>query len=68
MLTDTTVESVGKKDIPMKTTGHKKVRMSVCLAAKQDETKMKPFIVFAAAKSESKALHKEFKRQCSIAS
>ena len=29
---------------------------------------MKPFIAFAAAKRESKALHEEFKSQCSIAS
>ena len=68
MVTDATVESVGKKDIPMKTTGHEKVRMSVSLAAKGGGTKMKPFIVFAAAKRESKALHEEFKSQCSIAS
>ena len=68
MVTDTTVESVGKKDIPMKITGHEKVRVSVCLAAKGDGTKMKPFIVFATAKYELKALHKEFKIQCSVAS
>ena len=29
---------------------------------------MKPFIVFAAAKREAKALYQEFKSQCSIAS
>ena len=57
MVTDTTVESVGKKDIPIKTAGHKKIRVSVCLAVKGDGTKMKPFIVLAAAKRESKALH-----------
>ena len=68
MVTDTTVESVGKKDIPMKTTGHEKVRMSVSLAAKGGGANMKPFTVFAAAKRESKALHEEFKSQCSIAS
>ena len=59
MVTNTTVESVGKMDIPMKTTGHEKVRLSVWLAAKEDRKKMKPFIVFAAAKRESKALHEE---------
>ena len=58
MVTDTTVESVGKNDIPMKTTGREKVRTSVCLAAKGDGTKMKGFIVFANAKGEAKALHK----------
>ena len=68
MVTDTTVERVGKKDILMKTTGHEKVMVSVCLAAKRDGTKMKPCIVSAVAKRESKALHKEFKSYCSIVS
>ena len=70
MVADTTVEIVGKKDIPMKKTGHEKVRVriSVCLAAKEDGAKMKPFIVFAAAKRESKALRDEFTGQGSIAS
>ena len=40
--------------------------MSVCLV--EDGTKMKLSIVFAAAKRESKALHEEFRNQCSIAS
>ena len=60
MITDTTVECLSKKDILMKTTGHEQVRVNVCLAAKGDGTKMKPFIVFAATKRESKALHEEF--------
>ena len=38
------------------------------MAAKGDETKMKPFIIFAATKLQSKALHKEFKSKCSNAS
>ena len=42
--------------------------MNVCLAAKGDGTKMKPFIVFAATKRESKCLHEEFKSKCSNAS
>ena len=67
-MVDETVENVGKKDILMKTTGHEKVRVRVCLAAKGDGTKMKSFIVFAAAKRELKALHEKFKSQCSIAS
>ena len=52
----------------MKSTGDEKVRVSVCLAAKLDGTKLKPFIVFGAAKRESKSLHDEYKRQCSVAS
>ena len=42
--------------------------MSVCLAARGDGTKLKLFVVFAGAKHESKALHEEYKRQCSVAS
>ena len=35
--------------------------VSVCLAAKVDGTKLKPFVVFHAAKRESKSLDEEFK-------
>ena len=68
MVSETTVEATGAKDVPMKSTGHEKVRVSVCLAAKLDGTKLKPFIVFGAAKRESKSLHDEYKRQCSVVS
>ena len=34
----------------MKSTGHEKVCVFVCLAAKLDGTKLKPFAVFGAAK------------------
>lgn len=68
MVSSTTVARTGEKDIPLKTTGHEKVRVSVCLAAKGDGTKLKPFIVFVGAKRESKSLHEELKRQCSVAS
>ena len=68
MVSSTTVDKTGSKDVPLKTTGHEKVRVSVCLAAKGDGTKLKPFVVFAGAKRESKALHEEYKRQCSVAS
>ena len=58
----------GAKDVPMKYIGHEKVCVSVCLAAKFDGIKGKPFIVFGAARRESKSLHDEYKRQCSVAS
>ena len=45
----------------MKSTGHEKVCVSVCLAAKLDGTKLKPYIVFGAVKRESKLLHDEYK-------
>ena len=68
MVSTTTVDKSGTKDVPLKTTGHEKVRVSVCLAARGDGTKLKPFVVFAGAKREAKALHEEYKRQCSVAS
>ena len=37
------------------------MRVTVCLAAKSDGTKMKPYIVFGGAKRECKALNDEFK-------
>ena len=46
----------GKK-LTLKTTGHEKSRVSVCLAAKPDGTKLKPMIVFKGAKREVEALH-----------
>ena len=52
----------------MKSTGHDKVHVSVCLTGKADGTRLKPFIVFKGAKKESKPLHDEFNRKCSVAS
>ena len=40
MFSETTVKATGAKDVPMKSTGHEKVRVSVCLAAKLDGTKL----------------------------
>ena len=40
-----------------KSTGHEKVLVSVCLAAKGDGTKMKPFVVFRGAKREVAAVN-----------
>ena len=68
MVSETTVGATGAKDVPMKSTGHDKVRVSVCLAVKLDGTKLKSFIIFDAAKRESKSLHHEYKRQCSVVS
>ena len=67
-VSSTTVNKSGIKDVPPKKTGHEKVRMSVCFAARGDGTKLKPFVAFAGVKHELKALHEEYKRQCSVAS
>ena len=54
------------KYTPLKTRGHKKVRILVCLTTKGGGTKLKAFVVFAGAEREFKSLHEEFKSQCSI--
>ena len=66
MISNTTVEITGSKDVPMKSTDHEKVRVSVCLAAKLDSTKCKPFIVFAGAKRELKSLNDEYRKKCYV--
>ena len=49
MVSGTTVEATRAKDVPIKSTGHEKVSVSVCLAAKLDGTKLKSFIIFGTA-------------------
>ena len=66
MVSNTTVDTKGEKSVCLKTMGHEKCMVSVCLAAKADGTKLKPLIVFRAAKRESKALDEEFKSRCVI--
>ena len=68
MVSATTVNKTGAKDVPLESTGHEKVRVSVCLTAKADGKKLKPFIVFAGAKRETKTLHSEYKNTGSVAS
>ena len=68
MLFSTTVDNVGEKSIRLKTTGHEKSNVSVCLTAMEDRTKLKPFIVFLGAKRETKQLNEEFKNKCYEAS
>lgn len=68
MLSSTTVDNVGEKSIRPKTSGHEKSKVSVCLAAKADGTKLKPFIVFPGAKRETKQLNEELKNKCCVAS
>ena len=66
MLVESTIEKTGKKDIPLKTKGHEKVRVSVCLAAKANVTCLKPFIVFGGTKPECDSLNEEFKSKAAI--
>jgi len=48
MVSDTTVDKTGSRTVTMKSTGHEKSRVSVCLTAKADGTKLQPFIVLKA--------------------
>ena len=43
MVSETTVDATGKKTVSVKTTGHEKSRVSVCLAAKADGNKTATF-------------------------
>ena len=67
-VSQTTVDACGKKTITMKTTGHEKSRVSVCLAARADGKKLKLMIAFKGAVRETKILSLEFKGQAVIAS
>ena len=53
MPTKTTVDQRGLKAVPIKSTGHEKQRMTVCLAIKADGSKMKPFVVIPGKKVKS---------------
>jgi len=50
MLSETTVDVTGKKSITLKSTGHKKARVLVCLVAKADGSKLKSMVVIKGAK------------------
>ena len=68
MVGSTTVSKVGSQDVVLKSTGHEKARVSVCLTARADGTKLKPFIVFKGVKREVATLNQEFRGKCILAS
>ena len=49
MVSATTTDDNGKKSIPMKSTGHEKSLVLICLAATADGKKLKPMTVFKGA-------------------
>ena len=61
MVSNTIIEKQGAKSVCLKTNGHEKCIVSVCLASKADETKLKPFAVFGAGNRASKSLDEKFK-------
>ena len=54
MPSETTVAKQGAKIVPIKTTGHEKQRITVCLAVKADGMKIKPFVVLPGVKLKPK--------------
>ena len=54
MLSNTTIDNQGAKSVCLKTTGFEKCMVIVCLAVKEDGTKLKLFFVFCIAKKECK--------------
>ena len=46
----TTVNEAGALSVTIRSAGHEKDRVTVCLAAKANEHKLKPFIVFKGGK------------------
>ncbi|PFX31267.1 Pogo transposable element with KRAB domain [Stylophora pistillata] len=65
---DTTVDATGKKSITLKSTGHEKAGVSVCLAAKADGRKLKPMVVLKGAKQEVAALKQKLQHRAVVAS
>ena len=55
MVFNTTIPKKGAKSVCLKTTGHGKFMVSICLAARLDGTKLKPFGVFCATNRKSKS-------------
>ena len=56
MISNTTVEKRGAHSVNLKTTGHEKSKITICLTATADGRKKKPLIVFKGAKREVKKL------------
>jgi hypothetical protein len=71
MVSNSTVNQIGAREVSVRSTGHEKSRVSVCLTAKADGTKLKPFIVFKekGANRDIEAMKKEpeFKNKCVLA-
>ena len=68
MVSNATIDKQGAKPFCLETTWHEECMISVHLAAKADRAKLKPFVVFRAAKREPKSLDKEFKFRCLVKS
>ena len=65
MISETTIDITGKSEIQVKSTGHEKSRVTVCLTAKANGVKMKWTNVFKGGKRE--VTREELKQQAVIA-
>ena len=61
------MEKRGAHTVSLRTTGHEKAKITVCLTACANGDKKKPFFVFKGAKREVKRLNEEFRTQCVVA-
>jgi hypothetical protein len=57
MPADCTVDFVGSKDVPVKSTGNEKARITVVLAAKANGTKLPPYLVFKGKRMDKELLN-----------
>ena len=67
MISTSTVDKTGSKSVHLKSTGHEKSSVSVCLTTKVNGEKLKPFIVFKVATREVEKLNKKFSGMCVVA-
>ena len=54
-----TIDTTETKNVPLKSTGNKKVKVSICLTTKADGTKLKSLILFQCAKHEATPLNEQ---------
>ena len=59
MPSSTTVNEAGASSVTIRSTGHEKDRVTVCLAAKANGQKLKPFIVFRGGKRDVKRMNED---------
>ena len=64
MVYATRADGTYKKIVNVKTNWTQKIRVSVCLTVKANDTKLSPLIVFKGAKREIAALDKKVKNCC----
>ena len=59
MPSSTTVNEAGASSVTIRSTGHEKDRVTVCLAAKANGQNLKPFIVFKGGKRDVKRMNED---------